>query len=455
MDTVARAAAVGGAEPRASRAARLAHVPGSGGWPLVGTSVEFLRDPFAFHERRAARHGPVYKTRSFGRWAVALVGADALEAVLMDRERNFSSEKGWSLLADMFGGGLMLRDFDDHRLHRRIMQAAAFKPKAMADYVDRMNGGIAAALARWPAGRARFYDRVKALTLELGAAIFMGLDAGAEARRLNRAFVAELAATVAVVRAPLPGNAAWRGRRARAFLLGRFRDLIPARRAGGGEDLFSQLCRARFDDGRALSDGEIVDHLNFLLMAAHDTTTSGLATMAWALAAHPRWQEAAREEIAGIGAERLDHAMMDRLPLTERVFKEALRLKPPVPFVPRYALRPFAFGGHEIPGETHVSVSPGLAARDPALWTDPLAFDPDRFLPGRAEDKSHRFAWAPFGGGAHKCIGLHFAMMQAKAFAFQFLRRFRLSLPPGYRPRWRVMPIPKPADGLPLVVEPV
>ena len=67
-----------------------------GGRPPVGTSIEFLRDPFAFHERRVVRHGPVYKTRNFGRWAVALIGADALEAELMDRERNFSSEKGRS-----------------------------------------------------------------------------------------------------------------------------------------------------------------------------------------------------------------------------------------------------------------------------------------------------------------------------------------------------------------------
>ena len=123
-----------------------------------------------------------------------------------------------------------------------------------------------------------------------------------------------------------------------------------------------------------------------------------------------------------------------------------------MPFIPRYALRPFAVGGHEIPGDTHVSVSPGMVARDPALWSDPLAFDPDRFLPGRAEDRRHRFAWAPFGGGVHKCLGLHFAMMQAKAFSFRFLRHWRVALADGRPTRWRTVPIPKPVDGLPVVL---
>ena len=430
---------------------RLAHIPGGGGLPLLGTTLAFVADPYGFHERRLAAHGPVYKTRSFGRWAVALQGADALEYALMDRERNFSSERGWALLGRLFPGGLMLRDFDDHRLHRRIMQAA-FKPRALADYVSRMNAGIAAALERWPAGRMRFYDAAKALTLELGAAIFVGVDSGAEARRLNRAFIAEIAASVAVVRAAVPGGKTWRGLRARAFLTDYFRRLIPERREGGGSDLFSHLCRARMDDGRAFTDREIVDHLNFLLLAAHDTTTTALTTAMWALARYPEWQEAARAEADSLGADRLEYDAMDRVPSIERIIREALRMQPPVPFIPRYALRPFSFGGYEIPGGTHVSVSPGLTARDPALWTDPGRFDPDRFLPERAEDRRHRFAWSPFGGGVHKCLGLHFAMLQGKAFVYRFLRRFRVGLPAGYAPRWRVVPLPKPVDGLPVVL---
>ncbi len=200
------------------------------------------------------------------------------------------------------------------------------------------------------------------------------------------------------------------------------------------------------------TDQEIIDHMNFLLMAAHDTTTSALSTMIWALAKYPQWQAAVRDEVTAVATDCLDYGAMDQLALTERVFKEALRLRPPVPFLPRYALKPFEFGGFEIPGETSISVSPGMVCMSPDIWTDPAAFDPDRFTDNRAEDRRHRFGWSPFGGGAHKCIGMHFATMQVRAFVHQFLQNFQVALPDGYQTRWQAIPIPKPKDGLPVIL---
>ncbi|MEO0999280.1 MAG: cytochrome P450, partial [Pseudomonadota bacterium] len=227
-------------------------------------------------------------------------------------------------------------------------------------------------------------------------------------------------------------------------------------RAAGGEDLFSELCRAEDEDGVHWSDQEIVDHFNFLMMAAHDTTTSALTTMAWALAEHPDWQEAIREELAGLPDGPLPYEALEEMVVTERVFREALRLMPPVPFIPRVAFEGFSWAGHDIPAGAPVVVAPGLVMRDPALWSDPDRFDPDRFTSNRAEDRNHRFAWAPFGGGAHKCIGLNFAYMQVKAFTRALLSRHRLELAEGGAGTdWAIVPIPKPKNGLPLRLRPV
>lgn len=431
----------------------LAHIPGTGRLPVFGNTFEFVRDPFAFHQRRIEAFGPVYRFSVFGGWTVALNGAEGLELGLMDRDRIFSSKKGWDVLTRLFPDGLMLRDFEDHRAHRRVMQAA-FKPGPMEDYVARMNDGIAYAMQRWAQHPSfKFYDGIKRLTLDLGASVFLGIDMGPEAQKLNQAFIDEVAASIAIIRKPWPGTKMGRGVQARAFLREYFRTLIAERRRDGGDDMFSQLCRAESDDGRMFSDEEIIDHMNFLLMAAHDTTTSALTTMAWALASFPDWQETLRKEVRELGGERLAYKDMAALELTERVFKEALRLKPPVPFIPRYAVAPFSYGGYDIPGDTSVVLTPGLTMRDPTLWSEPDQFDPDRFSPNRAEDQSHRFAWSPFGGGAHKCIGMHFAVMQVKAFTFQFLRQYRIRLPADYAPRWQPIPIPKPRDGLPVTIE--
>jgi len=136
----------------------------------------------------------------------------------------------------------------------------------------------------------------------------------------------------------------------------------------------------------------------------------------------------------------------------EMAFKEALRLKPPVPSMPRRAVRDFTFMGYAIPAGTSVGVNPLFTHHMPDIWIEPETFDPTRFA-DEAQRNRHRFAFVPFGGGAHMCLGLHFAYMQAKCFARHFLQNLSVSLPPGYKPDWQMWPIPKPRDGLRVVVK--
>ena len=430
----------------------LSHIPGRKGLPYLGVALDFVRDPYAMGRRQHARYGDVSRTYMLGGWSVSLAGADAVEYVLTDPDRIFSSRRGWRLLTELFPGGLMLRDHEDHRAHRRVMQPA-FRAAAMQDYLDRMNGGIAALLPEWGArGELRFYPAIKELTLKLGAAVFMGLPLdGAEAARLNRAFQDEVAASLALVRAPLPLTTYRRGLEGRRYLTREFARMIPERRATPGADFFSQMV----GDDTGWSETEIIDHLNFLMMAAHDTTTSALTTMIGALVDHSEWQDAIRAEIGAIGGDALRYEDAGRMEITDRVFREALRLRPPVPFIPRRAEADFVWQGVAIPAGAHVGISPGLVMMSEEWWSDPERFDPDRFAPDRAEDRRHRFAWAPFGGGAHKCIGLHFAVLQAKAFAFQFLRAYRVEKTPATDGTWARVPIPRPRNGLPVRLVPL
>ena len=89
----------------------------------------------------------------------------------------------------------------------------------------------------------------------------------------------------------------------------------------------------------------------------------------------------------------------------------------------------------------------------PSLWTNPHDFDPERFAPARAEHRQHAYAYLPFGGGAHLCIGQHFADMEVKSVMHQVLRRFRYSVPEGYRMPYQLVPIAKPRDGLPITLQ--
>jgi cytochrome P450 len=437
----------------------LAHIPGDEGWPIVGRTFEVLADPKGSVEKMAATYGLVYRTRILGETSINLLGPDANELVLFDNTKLFSSTHGWGpILGLLFPRGLMLLDFEEHRLHRRAL-SVAFKAGPMQSYLADLESGIAARMAQWRAqpGPMLIYPAMKQLTLDLAATSFLGTGIGAEADAITGAFVDMVAASVAPVRKPWPGTAMARGVRGRKRIVAYFSQQIPIRRARGGDDLFSQLCRATHEDGALLSTQDIVDHMSFLMMAAHDTLTSSLTSFVAALAGDPQWQQRLRDEVAGLGVAPdapLAFAQLEAMPLTEMAFKEAMRLRPPVPSLPRRATRDFSFKGYAIPAGTAVGINPLFTHHMPEIWPDPDRFDPLRFT-DEAQRGRHRFAWVPFGGGAHMCIGLHFAYMQAKVFARHFLQNLSVGFQPGYTSDWQMWPIPKPKDGLRVTIKPL
>jgi cytochrome P450 len=419
-----------------------------------------LADPKGHIERNAAKYGLVYRSHLFGETSLVLLGPEANELVMFDQAKQFSSELGWGrILGLLFPRGLMLRDFEEHRLHRRAL-SVAFKSEPMKSYFTELDKGIATRVAQWKAkpGEMLIYPAMKQLTLDLAATSFLGADIGPEVDEINRAFVDMVAAAVAPIRRPLPGTQMARGVKGRRRVVAYFAEQIPIRRArkDGGNDLFSQLCKATHEDGALLSEQDIIDHMSFLMMAAHDTLTSSLTSFVGELAAHPEWQQKLREEIGALGISADQPTSLDHLadmPLSEMAFKEALRLKPPVPSMPRRAVRDLTFKGFAIPAGTMVGVNPLFTHHMKEIWPEPDKFDPTRFT-DEAQRNRHRYAWVPFGGGAHMCIGLHFAYMQAKCFARHFLQNLTVSLPSGYKPDWQMWPIPKPRDGLRVMLKP-
>ena len=191
----------------------LKHIPGDEGWPVVGKTLEILADPKGQVERMHARYGSVYRSHLFGETSLSLLGPDANELVLFDQAKQFSSTHGWGrILGLLFPRGLMLLDFEEHRLHRRAL-SVAFKSGPMKSYLAALDTGIAARVAQWKAepGPMLFYPAMKQLTLDLAATSFLGADIGPEVDEITRAFVDMVAASVAVIRRPLPGTQMARG----------------------------------------------------------------------------------------------------------------------------------------------------------------------------------------------------------------------------------------------------
>ncbi|WP_253814569.1 cytochrome P450 [Nocardia amikacinitolerans] len=427
---------------------------GDFGPPGIGYTLHTLADPIEFARERFERFGPVQWMGVLGRPVVTVGSPEAFEVVMLDRDKVFSAQRGWEwLIGPFFRGGLLLRDFDEHLFHRRIMQQAFTRPR-LVGYLELTTPLLRDGIRKWrPANDFPVYSAIKKLLLQQATEVFAGAALGPEATKLEHAFEDAVHGGTALVRANLPGGVWARGLRGRRVLEAYFRRELPVKRAGEGNDLFSVLCRASTVEGHAFTDDEVVQHMIFVMMAAHDTSTIASAMLVHELGRHPEWQERLRAESCALGKDSLDYDDLDRLPALDMAFKEALRLYAPVAQQARETLCDTDILGHFVPRGTLIMCGPYTMMRTDEFWRDAAAFDPERFAPERREDKAHRFAWSPFGGGAHKCIGLYFGGMTVKAVLHQMLLQYRWTVPADYQVPLVAGTGPTPADGLPIRLE--
>jgi len=432
-------------------------VMGEPGLPVLGKTLDFLRHGMAFTGHYRDKYGDVFWSNSFGRKSVWVMSPEGAKEVLATRAKSFS-QAGWRFFIDaFFNRGLMLLDGDEHKLHRRIMQEAFTRPR-LEEYTATFAELIAKEIANWPVNEPmRLNTAIKDLSLEVATVVFMGADPHAS-DHLTRAFVDAVRGGTAMIRAEIPGMSFLRwnkGLAGRRVLEAYFRERIPAKRASDDADLFGALCHARTDDGERFSDDDIVNHMIFLMMAAHDTTTITSTTIAYYLAKHPELQERARAESEALRGEPITLDLLDRLTTVDLVFQEGMRMVAPVPGLVREAAEDTQVGGRFIPKGTLVSVASEPVHRAPEAWTDVESFDIDRFLAPREEQKSHRFAHIPFGGGAHKCIGMAFGSAEVKAIMHTILLDYRIEIPDDYVLEWDHTSLVVPVDGFPVTLRPL
>jgi cytochrome P450 len=231
---------------------------------------------------------------------------------------------------------------------------------------------------------------------------------------------------------PTPRNRRMRGAVARIDEL-IFR-IIAARRAGAArDDLLGTLLAAQDEDGARMDDRQLRDEAVTLFLAGHETTALALAHTLYLLSTHPDVERRLRAEITALLGDRAPSAAdVKTLAYAERVLKESMRLFPPAWTTGREALEDVEVGGHRIGRGAQILMSQWVVHRDPRWFPNPEGFDPDRWLPERAQ-RIPRFAYFPFGGGPRVCIGSHFAMMEATLILALVVRDWRVELLPGQR----------------------
>jgi cytochrome P450 len=421
--------------------ARTDHLPGEDG-ALVGIRnlVGWVRRGNAHLVEQRQRFGPVYRTRLGNKPVVCVADPELVAGIARNEERAWSTALAY--LAFFHGLDptsptfdiLNAMDFEFHRDARKVVQPA-FGPAATAGYLEDAQPMFEQAIEGWiAAGGVTFKPAIRRLLADVSSRIFLGTDDAAVGAMLDRSLQQFWGSSFALAKVPW-FSPAWRGgiegyRRMRTA----FRPLVEERRTGNGRDLFSLLCKES-RGAHGLDEDGVVRVFIGVLAAAFDTTSLGLSSMAYLLARHPEWQERLRDEAFAVSAGRISYDDTKRLGATDRAWKETLRLFPIAPHLPRVALRDVQLAEWRIPAGALVLAMVAPVLMDPAWWTDPPRFDPDRFSDERAEDRKHRGAFVPFGAGAHACVGLHLANVEARAFWHAMLTRCRFRLVKDYEAR--------------------
>ncbi|WP_225831128.1 cytochrome P450 [Streptomyces sp. NK08204] len=420
------------------RSWRVAKAPG--GLPLVGHAHHLARRPLEFLASLPAV-GDLVELRLGLKPAYLPCHPELVQHVLRNARVYDTGGPVKEKARPILGNGLITSDWADHRRQRRMVQPV-FHTARIAAYAEVMHEECAAHARTWRAGRpVDVADAMQALTARVTArALFsteMAPHSVAEIQRslpvmVRGAFRRAMDPTGLLARLPITANREFDAALARLHTLidGIVRDY---RRSGEDRgDLLSALLAARDEEnGGAMTDQEVHDQVMTLLLAGVETTASAL-TWAWhLLATHPEAEARLHAEVDEVLGGRIpEYADIPKLVHTQRIFTETLRLYPPAWMYTRMTTEPTELAGHPLPAGADVLISPYVVHRIPELFARPHAFDPDRWLPERAQDVA-RGSYLPFGAGSRKCIGDVFGMTEATLALATLASHWRLRPVPG------------------------
>jgi cytochrome P450 len=374
--------------------------------------MQWWSRPVPFFERNRARHGRRFTIRLLGAPPfVVLADPGDVKEVFTAPAEVLHPGSGARILEPVIGSNsVILLDEDAHLAQRRLM-LPAFHGEQVAKLAQVMSDVATAEVERWPrAEPVALHPRLQALTLEVILRTVFGLEEGARLERLREHLTDVLAVGASPVsmlpalQRDLGPASPWRRfLRMRAAVDAELFALIDERRAEAGErdDVLSLLLGARHEDGSPMSAQELRDELMTLLVAGHETTASQLAFAFERLVRTPEVLARLSEEVAGGEGDAY---------LTATV-QETLRRRPVLPnAAPRLAMEEIEVGGWRYPAGVCLVPNAYLVHHDPAIYPEPYAFRPERFL----EQAPGTYTWIPFGGGRRRCLGAAFATVEMK-----------------------------------------
>ncbi|MFN8161111.1 MAG: cytochrome P450 [Solirubrobacterales bacterium] len=406
--------------------------------PSAVQTIGWWSRPIPFLERCRSRYGPRFTIRLLGAPPFVMLSDPAeVKELFTAPDDLLHPGEGAAVLEPVVGANsVILLDEGEHLEQRRLL-LPAFHGERLDGLAALVEEVTEREVASWPAeGTVALHPRLQALTLEVILRAVFGLREGRRLADLRR----QLGAILQFGSDPvsLLPQAWWllgrtprwaRFERLRSDIDANLGDLVAERRAagGGGDDVLAMLLEARHEDGGEMSWQEIRDELMTLLVAGHETTASELAWTFERLSREPAVLSRLTDELDGGGEDYL-----------AATIQETLRRRPVLPnAAPRLVKRAAEVGGWAYPPGVCLVANAYLVHHDPAIYPDPYAFRPERFLSG----PPGTYTWIPFGGGRRRCLGANFAIMEMGIVLRAVLRGRRIAPGAGEPARRRSITI--------------
>ena len=420
-----------------------------------------IRDAVGFFENLHEQYGDAVGFRILNRRFCAVFSPELIEEVLVTRASSFNKGPAFKSTLILTGPTTLTADGDDHRRLRNLVQPS-FGRGALDGHARAMIDEIARIQESWRDGDTFDLDRVlHRLTLDIVAATFFGRDI-----RIDASLIEDTLQTLRwsmmltmiplggwIARLPLRSNR-FRKRTCRAMdrLI---HDVVERARGDDARtDLISGLVRATDEQGvgRRLSVEEVRDEAYVMILAGYENSANSLAWCFYYISRNPEVRVRLEKEVDEVlGGRPLTPESYRHLVYAKAVFNEALRIAPPTWVVGRTAIEDCVIGDWFIPKGTVVQPCWRVPQRSDEHFPDALSFRPERWL-GDSPPQWHRFAYVPFGAGARKCVGLHFATMEAVFVLASITRRWRVDVVSDELPEVSTLGFHRFSHGLPVTI---
>jgi cytochrome P450 len=414
--------------------------PGPEALPFFGNLLEFQRDQLGFLQRMQRTYGDIVTIHAGNEPYVLLFRPEYVRYLLTEHQRDFmTTQSGGGDLMEVLGEGLITIEGEAHRQQRRLVQPA-FHKKRVESYADYMVQYTREMLDTWESGEViDIAQAMQQLTLRIVARSLFGLELIDQINEIGQNFTQmvehrrSLLARLLHVYVDQPftlyGKRMEGKRRIDAFIY----KLIEQRRTTGEDrgDVLSMLLATQ-DDEHPLSNQQFRDHVMTFMAAGHETTANALNWTFYLLAQNPEPREKLLYELQTVLAGRAPTLNdLPKLPYTEWIINESMRIYPPVWMMGRRSVVPFEMDGYHFPAGMTFVLSQWVIHHHPDLWQDPETFRPERWDPVNGE-KIQPWSYFPFGGGPRICIGMPFAQLEAKLLLATIMQRYTPRVVPGF-----------------------